>query len=168
MEYYPILVNFDSTSEQITLSFSTEPLLSSVEILGVIKGYIMTIQNLLETITQVENWNSINFGILPGEDPKGFIFPLGVEINSPSRHIITYAVGISISEISIELLMSKVLEISGAIAKAFSTQAQCIDGKIAQLTSNIDIEIPQSYPNQSNVSLTTGFFTAITFTIQVG
>lgn len=127
-----------------------------------------TIKEQLQSITGVTNWESINFSILPDEDPKGFMFPLAINPESPSRSIVTYGVGIAISSSSLEGLTTESLLISNTIARSFSTRAICSDEGIIRLVGSIELEPPQSYPQQSNVSLTTGFFTAITFSIEVG
>jgi len=133
----------------------------------------MSILLKLEEITGVSDWESINFGILPGEDPKGYLFPLSVEANNPSRQIVSYAVGIAISSDTLTGLSEASLDLANQIVKAFSQEPQCFlddsgNSKSLRLTTGVEIEIPQTYPNQSNISLTTGFFTALTFTIEAG
>ncbi len=129
----------------------------------------MTIQSVLTNLTGVSNWDSINFGILPNESPKGYLFPLRVDPNSPSRQVITYGVAIAVSGADLEGLGGICLEISQGLARAFKSGPVCSeDLGVIRLIGPIDINAPQSYPNQSNVSLTTGFFTAITFTLEVG
>lgn len=126
------------------------------------------LKDTLTAITQVDNWESINFGILPGENPKGYLFPLGVAPSSPSRQVITYGVAIAISSTSLQGLGETALQLSRTIARSFTTAVVCSSEGVVRLIGNIDIEPPQSYPQQSNVTLTTGFFTAVTFAIEVG
>ena len=123
---------------------------------------------LLTDITDVENWNSITFGILPNEDPKGFIFLASTEVINRVRFQHLWGVAIAISDTNLNDLSEQVESISGKLKQALKQPTSCLpDGGSVTLNSPIDVEPPQSYPTQGNISGTTGFFTAISFLLEV-
>lgn len=128
----------------------------------------MTIQTILTALTDVEDWDSITFGILPNEDPKGFLFPVSIESVGASRQIISYGVGILVSALTLEGLNDVSIGIAKAISLGFNTNPQCTENGALTLEGSIDIEPPQSYSNQSSVSNTNGFFTSVTFILREG
>lgn len=126
--------------------------------------------NLLKNTTPVQNWDSINFGILPGEAPKGFVFPMVVSPQSLSYSKSTYMVAIAISGTTLNGLSSAAMELALDILAEFQNPTICLPGDqggSVKLEGDIDIELPQSYTNQGHISKTNGFFTSLSFRLSI-
>jgi hypothetical protein len=124
--------------------------------------------NYLATLTGVENWTSINFGILPQEDPKGYLFLSSIQPQNKTRLIEFWGCAIAVSATTLNDLADKCHALAKLIANALKASVVCIPnvGSLT-LSGNVDVEPPQSYPNQGNQSSTSGFFTAITFVLEI-
>jgi hypothetical protein len=126
------------------------------------------IKTNLESTLEVTNWDSVNFGILPNENSKGFISFGKLEKVDNSLSKSTWLVGVAVSNVSLEGLYTEALGIIQSAYDLFSNPTTCFSGLgNTQLASEINMEIPQSYAQQSNISSTNGWFTAITFAIEI-
>lgn len=126
-----------------------------------------TLIQLLKDVTDVENWNSITFGILPADDPKGFIFLASSEVINTVRSQHLWGVAIAVSAVNLNELSDTVESISKKIRESLNKPTGCLPEGSVVLDGSIGVEPPQSYPNQGNMSGTTGFFTAISFILRV-
>lgn len=124
--------------------------------------------NHLANVTGVSDWNSINFGILPGENPKGYMFLASTSVSNRVRKVQLWAFAIAVSATSLNQLSDTTEALTDKILTAFKNPTGCIEGiGLIELSGNVDVEAPQSYSHQGNQSQTTGFFTAITFLLEI-
>jgi hypothetical protein len=130
---------------------------------------IELVKTKLSELTGIEDWEAISFGILPGEDPKGIVLPSSVSMVSQAKLKTIFMVGILISSQTLGDLSDTAQEIATLIGNSLGRAQVCLPGGagLMRLVGEINIEIPQSYSQQSNISNTTGFFTSITFGVEV-
>jgi hypothetical protein len=105
--------------------------------------------------------------MLPGDDPEGY-FQV-VEIN-PGRsvHQSTWLVGIGISATSLDDLWTQVSTIVNQTVTNFSEADACISGLgSAHLSDQIQIEVPDTYTQQAQVTNTNAFKTSVSFGIRI-
>ena len=126
--------------------------------------YSLLKQNLQNTLG-VTDWDSFNFFILPGDDPKGFINLSAVNRASQASTTKTWDIAIAISDLTRSGLLSQIDDLTDLVIDSYSKAASCIDGghlvKFGE--SGIVIEPVQSYPQQDVSSNLSGFFTAMGF-----
>lgn len=115
----------------------------------------------------IPNWDSIQFSMLPADDPKGYF--QCVEIN-PGRsvHESTWLIGIGIAEVTLDTLWATVSTIVDTTIENFAQIDSCIAGLgSAHLSDQIQIEVPDTYSQQSSVSIATGFKTSVSFGLRI-
>lgn len=124
------------------------------------------IKTLLESTTGVTKWDTIQFSMLPSDAPKGY-FQLN-EITYGAMVSSDWLVGIGVASTSLSDLESQVFTILEAIENQFYYPNPCLaGGGIVNIQDSIQVEIPDTYANQSGITATDGFRTAITFMLTV-
>jgi hypothetical protein len=121
----------------------------------------------LTDIFGIDDWDTIQFSMLPGEPNKGY-FQV-VEVN-PGRsvHESTWLVGIGIAKTNLGDLRAEVSNIVNLTVTNFAQIDSCIEGLgSAKLSDQIQIEIPDTYSQQSSVSITSGYKTAVSFGLRI-
>lgn len=121
---------------------------------------------LSSSLPSVTSWDHISFGILPNEAPKGFTMLMKVDPVSLSLNEYFWGVGILVSGTSKEDLDAQVFELIDNIILTFNKPRQCTGLGRVEIEGSVDVEQPQTYAQQSNVSTTTGFFTSVTFMVK--
>jgi hypothetical protein len=124
------------------------------------------LSQLLTQVTQVTKWDTIQFSMLPTDSPKGYLQLAGVGYGAIASS--TWLVGIGIASTSLSGLKSQIYGILEAIeSQLYQPQACLSGGGIVSIDGQIQVELPDSYANQSGISQTSGFRTAITFEVSV-
>ena len=119
-------------------------------------------ESLLTQTTGVTKWDTIQFSMLPKEQPKGYLQMTQVQYGALSTS--EWLVGIGIAELTLEALNARVYHLLEAIEANLYSPNPCLEGGgSVAINGPIQVEIPDSYANQSGISNTTGFRTAITF-----
>lgn len=127
----------------------------------------LALETELTSIYGITEWDSIQFSMLPGEANKGY-FQV-VEVN-PGRSVqeTTWLVGIGIAQTTLDALWVQVSMIVNSTITNFAQVNSCINGLgSAQLSDQIQIEVPDTYSQQSAVSVATGFKTAVSFGLKI-
>lgn len=120
------------------------------------------IKTKLTEITGVTDWENLAFTMYPGDPETGYMQPVSVELGKGINTIILMA-GIGIAEVSMSLLWEKVLNTIGLLESAFASSAVCADGTSLSLTGKIEINLPDTYIQQGDISETNAFQVAISF-----
>jgi len=120
----------------------------------------------LSNLTGVSNWQSTSFGILPNEGPKGYLQLESVSNTNLSLSRVRFLGGIAVSGASLSALNTRVFDLVEALVSGFRNSQGCLGGTRFRIISPINVEIPQTYSQQNNVSSISGYFTAITFALE--
>lgn len=121
----------------------------------------------LSVTTGVTSWDTIQFSMLPFEQPKGYFQLVELE---PGRTTSTsiWMVGIGIAATSLEALHTQVATLVESVVSTYSNPQDCLGiGGNARLQGPLQVEIPSSYINENAVTTTSAFQTALTFTIAI-
>lgn len=122
--------------------------------------------SLLTGVTNVSKWDTIQFSMLPTDQPKGYLQLSEVDYGSLSTTV--WLVGIGIASTSLNGLKGQVYAILEAIESQLFYPSPCLpEGGIVSVRGPVQVELPDSYANQSGISQTSGFRTAITFELSI-
>lgn len=121
----------------------------------------------LTAILGITDWDTIQFSLLPTDNPRGY-FQVVEVTPSGSTVVSTWIVGIGIGAETLGDLNSQVSALVKAVVDNLGQNNTCLAGLgSVKLSDSIEIEVPNTYSQQSSISLTTGFTTSISFGIQV-
>lgn len=124
------------------------------------------LKSLLTSTTQVSKWDTIQFSMLPTDQPKGYLQLSEIEFGALASS--SWLVGIGLASTSLNGLKAQIYAILEAIENLLYYPSPCLaGGGIVNITGPIQVELPDSYANQSGITQTTGFRTAITFEVNV-
>lgn len=116
------------------------------------------------------NFDHISFGILPDEDPKGFMQLNSVNPQGKQSNNVSVLIGILYSSDTIEGLNSQIYsDIEIILDRYQGNQSVCLgnDASDVKLGSTIEVSMPQTYANRGRISDTDGFFTSVAFSLVV-
>lgn len=125
-----------------------------------------SLKSKLSELLDVYAWDTTQFTILPNEPPKGYLQLVQTTIGSVYRT--EWMVGIAVAHSDWNALWDDVYTILEKINKYLTKPPPCIDpGGTLSLNGSIDVEVPSSYSNQTGISNTEGWKTAIIFSVVV-
>ncbi len=120
----------------------------------------------LSELLGVYEWDTTQFTILPNEKPKGYLQLVQTTIGAV--YSTEWMVGIAVADDDLNTLWDNVYSIVESINTYLTHPSPCIKpGGTLSLNGSIDIEVPSSYSNQTGISNTEGWKTAIIFSVTV-
>lgn len=119
----------------------------------------------LTAITGVTNWEAIQFSMLPGDNPIGYL-QLS-QVNTGAVQELVWLVGIGFASITLNDLWSQVYGSIEAVQNSIGVTGGCTGDGAYKLDGPIECEIPDSYVNQGEFTATNGYRTAITFPLRL-
>jgi hypothetical protein len=115
----------------------------------------------------VTKWDAIQFSLLPKSDPVGYF--QAIEVRPTRATVISvWLVGIGVASTTLDDLDTKVAELVSSIIDTFGQNPVCISGLGSmKLSEQVQIEVPNTYAQQSQVSTSTGFSTSVSFGLEI-
>lgn len=132
---------------------------------NIIGSLKLDLENLLD-----HRFDHISFGILPDEDPKGFMQLDSVSPQGKQRKDVSILIGILYSSDTINGLNSQIYsDIEIILDRYQGNQSVCLgnDASDVRLGSTIEVSMPQTYANRGRISDTDGFFTSVAFNLVI-
>jgi len=124
------------------------------------------LESFLRSTLGVQAWDTIQFSMIPTDAPKGYFQLSEITYGQSTQSL--WLVGIGIASLSLSGLDNQIATILEAIEANYYYPQPCINGLGAlSIPGSIQIEVPDSYANQSGISQTTGFRTAVTFQLSI-
>lgn len=115
----------------------------------------------------VENWQSLQFNLVPDDPPKAF-FQLVRVLPSRSTVVSEWVIGISFSESSLSDLTASVASAVDTLVANFAGSEICLEsGGLLQLDSSIDIEGINTATVSAPLSSVSGYSTTVSFLVKV-
>lgn len=124
------------------------------------------LQALLTELTGVSDWNTIQFSMIPTDTKLGYTQVVNAQPDKAKSRL-QYLVVIGIASTSLQALKDEIDLLLSKLLPAFSNQGACLGSGLAQLISQIDVETPDTYSINNNVSLNSDFKTSISLLIEV-
>lgn len=119
---------------------------------------------LIDTFN-IPAWDSIQSSMLPKDPPKGYFQLVEADYGPVSRT--TWLVGIGVAANSLDALWLKVDILLNIIEASMIHPRPCLTFGSLEVSSSIQVEVPDSYVNQGGISVTTSFRTAVTFQVVI-
>lgn len=125
------------------------------------------LQQYLASLIGVSTWDSIQFSMLPDEDPIGYmqLARSTATVNSVTQQV-TYLCWVGISSSSLDNLLDTAENMVNTLVDTLSRPNVCIPG-VARiyLGGDVVVDTPDTYVNQNVVSGASGFKMAIAFQV---
>lgn len=124
------------------------------------------LKDSLTSITGVSDWFTIEFSMLPSEDPKGFIYPIVFQQTRTTLEV-SWFMGIKVADTDISLLNATCFQLIEALVNSTANPANCLTDKGNFEISKIDLEIPSSFTNENIRSNVTAYVTVLSCEIKL-
>jgi hypothetical protein len=123
------------------------------------------IESQLTALTGVTVWDSIQFNLLPDDDPIGYLQLSQASLGPVTE--LTYLVGIGFASTTLSGLWAQSNSLIETIRSNLVLNNVCVGEGRAMLDGPIEVEIPNTYVNQGEFSATDGYSVAVSFVIKV-